>query len=270
MKSFLQTTPRRRAVTLTELLVVLAIISLLATLAVPVYVNKTEQARRATARAEVRAIANAQEIVAATHQLYVPMHLLDNLANDSGGGGSIDDFDNDTNPGNKFFIDPFTSLAAQISSQNSLSDALNNTATNQKPGNLVNYWTGPFLNPSRVAIDPTVAVTSAQYDNELSSDIILDPWGNPYLFYSPIGVLADNVTIDNFSGFDATNASTRYQFDNGQVQNGSGDNDPFDRYAIISYGPDGTLDTTLTAGTFVNDVYYQFGFIPNESAFNIF
>lgn len=253
----------QRAVTLTELLVVLAIISLLATIAVPVYVQKTEQARRVTARTEVRNIAQAQELVAATHGFYIPMHLLDNLAND-GDSESEDDFENDTNASNKFFVDPFLNILAQQGVQPSLADAQNNTSGQTKALALVNFWTGPFLNPARVT-------RTEQFNDaaDISSDIILDPWGNPYIFFSPEGPLSQIQNRSNFVGVDLSQPSTRFEVDNGRIQDASGGNDPFDRFAIVSFGPDGTLDTSVGT-TFVNDVFYEFGFIANESAFNLF
>lgn len=253
----------RRAVTLTELLVVLVIISLLATIAVPVYIQKTEQARRVTARTEVRNIAQAQELVAATHGFYVPMHLLDNLAND-GDTEPEDDFTNDQNNSNKFFIDPFRSVASQIGNQASLGDALNVSSSATRARALVSFWTGPFLNPARVT-----RTEDFNDEADISSDIILDPWGNPYVFFSPEGPIADVQNVSNSTSFDLDVPNDRYQVDNGQLQDASGGNDPFDRYTIASFGNDGILDTTI-GNVFVDDIFYEFGFTANESAYNLF
>ncbi|MDX1973788.1 MAG: prepilin-type N-terminal cleavage/methylation domain-containing protein [Candidatus Sumerlaeia bacterium] len=254
-----------RAVTLTELLVVLTIISLLATIAVPVYVQKTEQARRTTARNEVRNIAQAQELVAATHGYYVPMHLLDNLAND-GDNEVEDDFANEVNTSDKFFIDPFRNVVAQDGNQPTLQEALTTASGEVRAQALVAFWTGPFLNPARVA-------RSEEFDdrNDISSDVILDPWGRPYVFFSPEGPLAavQNISDLNTNTFDLGQPNQRYRVDNGRIQLANGGNDPFDRFAIVSFGSDGILDTTV-GNEFVNDVYYTFGSIPNESAFNLF
>lgn len=266
-----------KGVTLTELLVVLAIISLLATLAVPVYVNRTEQARRSVARAEVRAIADAQESVAATLGFYVPIHVLDNLPNDDNFTEERDDFENDPQRGDKFLVDPFTDLFDQVGNQLSLGDAQTiadggaspiGTTGGQRAGNLVAFWGGPYLNPQRTTFDQT---ESFDDQDEISADIVLDPWGNPYIFYSPIGSLTNFSNLADLSGFDATNFNDRIEFDNGELQDASGNQDPFDRYAIVSFGPDGQLDTAFQPGqVFVNDVFYTFGFIANETAFNIF
>jgi len=264
----------KKGVTLTELLVVLAIISLLATLAVPVYVNRTEQARRATARAEVRNIADAQELVAATHQFYVPIHILDNLPNDDSFNEERDDFENDPNSGDKFLIDPFTSIPAQEGNQISFNDAqqiLNGTpsgsAVGQRAANLIAFWSGPFLNPARVTFDIEEDIDD---QNEISADIVLDPWGNPYIFFSPLGPMSNFSDLSDLSNFDATDTNGRIDFDSGEIQDAVDTTDPFDRFAIVSYGPDGLLDTANGNNNFVNDVFYQFGFIANETAFNIF
>lgn len=264
MKKAMTTTARHRAVTLVELLVVLAILSLLATLAVPVYVNKTEQARRTTARFEVREIATAQDQVALTHGFYVPIHVLDNVAGTDSTTQIRDDFGNDVNDAQKFFVDPFVDLEDQQGGQTTMADGLN--GVNAKAGAMLQNWSGPFLNPARVATDGTRDQT------DVSSDVVLDPWGRPYLFYSPVGPLASFSSIDDFSGttFDATNPSTRWDFDNGRIQVMPEGSREFDRYAIISYGPDGQFDFSNGSGDLVDDVFYEFGFALNESAFNAF
>src|SRR3990170_2792993 len=70
-------------VTLTELLVVLLIISLLSTIAIPVYVTRAENAKVNTARQETREIAQAEEQCAIIHGFYVPLQILDDLITDN-------------------------------------------------------------------------------------------------------------------------------------------------------------------------------------------
>ncbi len=260
------TTKRRRALTLVELLVVLAILSLLATLAVPVYVNKTEQARRTTARFEVRSIAEAEEQVVLTHGFYVPIHLLDNVAGIVATSQIRDDFGNDVQQASKFVINPFANLDDQVGNQSSIQDGLDSNDTQVR--NMLLNWAGPFLNPARVAIDPDQGLGDQL---EVSNDIVLDPWGQPYLLYSPIGIVSNFNGLDDFQGnsFDAADTSGRTDFDNGELQDEPDASRPFDRFAIISYGPDGTLDFRNGTGELVDDVFYRFGFSLNESAFNI-
>jgi len=259
-----------RAVTLTELLVVMAIVTLLATIAVPVYIQRTEQARRATAQFEVRNIAEAQQQVALTHGFYVPIHTLDNLPFDDGSTtDNQDSWDEYIAPNQIFFVDAFSDLATQAAggNQSTLSDAINGNASAE--ARMVFFWTGPFLNPQRVVTNGT------RNDDNLSYDVVLDPWGRPYLMYSPIGIVANNdidtlVTYDSFPS-DANVA--RITVDNGELQdNDGGAGDLFDRWAIISYGANGVRDLTNNPGTndIIDDIYYTFGAIANETAFTIF
>lgn len=260
-------TTHRRAVTLVELLVVLAILSLLATLAVPVYVQKTEQARRATARAEVRAIAEAQEQVALAHGFYVPMHLLDNLANSTFESAVRDDFDNygSASPGAAFLINPFVNLQQQFGNQPTLADGL--SGNDLQAANMIAGWQGPFLNPTRVGND-------AQNPNtrqNVARDIILDPWGRPYVFFSPVGIIAEQNFTD-LKGYDTSDTSvSRIAIDSGRLRNQDGSfMDPFDRWAIVSYGANGVLDANDAGpgGVLPDDIWYTFGFVLNETAFN--
>jgi prepilin-type N-terminal cleavage/methylation domain-containing protein len=258
MKAIL--TRAHRAVTLTELLVVLAIISLLATIAVPVFVQKTEQARRATARMEVREIANAQEIVALTHGFYVPLHFLDNQADLPSGVGDSDprdDFDNYPNLNNINVINPLISIRDQDGNQDSLN------SNDDRVEDMISYWSGPFLNPTRVYTgDRGLNDPADLTQTELSYDLILDPWGRPYRFYSPLGVIATSTTTDMRS--QPSSAGSAYQLDDGTL---SVADDRFDTYAIVSYGANGQSDSATTLD---DDILYQFGFEINESAFNAF
>ena len=68
---------KSRGMTLTELLAVLLIISLLVTIAVPVYVARQEDARIRVAQSECRRNCKAEDLVAVTHGFYVPFQLLD-------------------------------------------------------------------------------------------------------------------------------------------------------------------------------------------------
>lgn len=264
MKKAMTTTARRRAVTLVELLVVLAILSLLATLAVPVYVNKTEQARRTTARFEVREIATAEEQLVLTHGFYAPIHLLDNVAGTTNTTQDIDSFGTDANDALKFFIDPFVDLQTQAASQITLSSAL--LGTNVKASAMVQNWAGPFLNPVRVASDGSLSKL------DRTTDIVLDPWGRPYLFYSPVGIVSNFTSLDDItaSSFNENSPSNRLNYDNGEIQVETLARRQFDRYAIISYGADGQFDFNTGSGLIIDDVFYEFGFALNESAFNVF
>ncbi len=254
----------QRAVTLTELLVVLAIISLLATLAVPVYISQLNRARFSVAQAETRNIAQAQEQVAIFHGFYVPIHILDNVPNTDGGvGGSAtsrDDFDNLTNASSHFLIDAGTPLEDQAgASQVDLG-----STTDIRVQRLIENWQGPFLQPQRVRFvgedpaDPTLG--------DLTLDLVVDPWGNPYRFYTDLG-LAGDAGLPTVAGEDV--ALTQ---DNLALRTGAPEQDRFDRFAIVSYGPDGVSgfdgSNPLSQG---DDVVYQFvGVSGNETRFSNF
>jgi prepilin-type N-terminal cleavage/methylation domain-containing protein len=255
----------RSAVTLTELLVVLAILSLLATIAVPVYVQKTEQARRAIARVEARNIAQAQESVLATHGFYVPIHTLDNIAPIPNGAGpnNQDTFQDHPDRTSIFAIDPFSDLQDQIGSQPSLNAG--STGSNSRVTAMVNYWSGPYLNPQRVYRGTNTSNDPGDLtQSEVSRDFVLDPWGRPYRMYSPIGIVGQLNPPSNTNDTVFTN-NIPVTVDNGFMTQV----DPrFDRFAIVSFGGNGLPDDVT--GSNDDDIYYTFGFVPNETAFNIF
>ncbi|MBI5154275.1 prepilin-type N-terminal cleavage/methylation domain-containing protein [Candidatus Poribacteria bacterium] len=260
MKSYLARL--RRGVTLIELLVVLAIISMLATIAVPVFVSKTEQARRSTARFEVREIANAEEVTAITHGFYVPMHILDNVPNLPTGVADTDardDFRNYPSPQSLRVINPFISVRDQVGDQSTLN--IGTASSTDRVAQMVNFWNGPFLNPARVyrgtrGINDPQALTQA----EVSYDMLLDPWGTPYRFYSPLGIIATNNEIN------ADLDTNPWQVDDGLLQDDA-TSDRFDRFAVVSFGANGLPDRLTTVD---DDIYFEFGYEANESSFNIF
>lgn len=254
----LWTNRARRAVTLTELLVVLAIVSLLATLAVPVYVQQTERTRKAIARAEVRAIAEAEQMCAIAHGFYVPINILDNLPIDTSDAEPRDDMDinNNTFLNQMFVIDIAQRVVTQDGAQFDLND-LGET----KIFNLVNNWEGPFLNPVRVTerFNPTANPLSVLDQDELALDIVLDPWGRPYQFYTSEGISSTAGNNIDLTTFDPTLQGDRIAADQLDINT---DNDRFDRFAIVSFGPDGLADPDTGTGVF-DDIYYLFGADPS-------
>jgi len=261
---------KSRGMTLTELLAVLLIISLLATIAVPVYVARQEDARVRVAQGECREIAMAEETVAAMHGFYVPFTLLDDMAPDP---------ERDNTDEERISVNPFANQLYLINPTIRANDQLNNQlvlAQAQYPGylvtpksplatKLVNDWAGPFITWHRFWYDTSDAAnydgpTDPRYrnDNDMFLDFPLDPWGNPYRFYSPIGVIGDD-NDDIASNFDFLDPNPR--FGNGFLT--TRDQDRFQKYAVVSFGRDGVADTdpilnnpnTLPD----NDIYYEFG-----------
>lgn len=245
----------RRAVTLTELLVVLVIISILATLAVPVYVNKVAQARVATARSEVRQIADATTHVALVHGFVVPIHILDNVPYDQNISTPRDDIRSTAAAtAGAFLIEASAPTSGQTGSQPQLGDFSSNLKVRQ----LVEGWQGPFLQPTRVYLPPGAPSNpGAQTDDEMARDYPLDPWGRPYFMYSPVGVLGDVAPPASAGSVLPDTLSTT--FNNGRITTVEAGR--FDRYAVLSLGPNGYSDglsSTLAGGLPLDDIFYQF------------
>lgn len=257
-----------RAVTLTELLVVLAIVTLLATLAVPVFISQMQRARVATAQAEVRAIAEAEQAVAIQHGFFVPIHILDNIPDRASGssvGGSgtdRDDFENQTSIGSHYVIDATRSLEEQVLNGGGTTPQIPLTRTGDgRVARMVQTWQGPFLNPKRVwYVGQTAGIPTS---GDLHQDLVLDPWGNPYRFYSDLGYVgtAGPSTVSNETitlGMDDGRQSTQ-------------EVDRFDRFAIVSYGPDGVTGFNGDPLEWEDDVFYTFsGVAGNETTYQGF
>ncbi|GAB4321744.1 MAG: hypothetical protein Kow0059_16550 [Candidatus Sumerlaeia bacterium] len=243
-----------RGVTLIELLVVLAIIGLLATIAIPVYINRVEQAKVRVAQQEVAEIATAQDILGLTHGFYVPLQMLDDLPASVAAPDPKDD--SLSNENDLYLIDLSVPVQDQLTSQKRLSSR----TTDPKVASLYNFWQGPFLNPQRVYIgdavnnDPNNIPTT-----RIPLDYPLDPWTTPYRFYSPLGIIGTNASQDT-----TINAGVmeNFSFSDGRITTV---NDRFDRFAIVSFGPDRVADTAATTNP--DDIIYTFGYQFTESTF---
>lgn len=236
-------------VTLTELIVVLAIVSLLATLAVPVVINRAREARIAVARAEVQALAQGEEICGIEHGFYVPLQMLDNIP-------FVDTF-RDGNRTDDIFNDIFPSDIQLISVDVNSSQQITNGQTQLNAGSsiailLESDWKGPFAQPQRVFRNPG-STASSQVER---FDHPLDPWGNAYRLYSPEGIVGSSAGADP-NGTPATNAiMNTSSFSNGELTNTY---DWFDRYAVVSFGPDGQSDGANLGEDDSDDIVYLFG-----------
>lgn len=253
----------RRAVTLTELLVVVVIISLLATIAVPVYIQKVQQARVAVARAESRNIAEAIMVAAATHGYVVPIHVLDNVPNNPLDSDPADDF-TDSIYNTTFAIRVGSPVGDQQGSQPSIGGSTDDMIK------LRNFWGGPFLQPQRV-YQPSGASSNpgALTTDQLARDFVLDPWGSPYYLYSPIGVVGDFDPPTTAGGAFPDLSGSETSLDNGVITT---DDDRFDRFAVVSLGADGFSGGTSSApGASTDDVIYFFNpVVLNETSYSIF
>jgi prepilin-type N-terminal cleavage/methylation domain-containing protein len=237
-------------VTLTELLVVLVIVSILATIAVPVYINKAENARIATAQLECRMIAEAEEACAMNHGFYVPLQVLDDMPANTSFRTEADAIDQESS--SLFLIDPNKPITALDANQ----QQLNALSLDPRVQRLAKRWEGPFLNPQRVYIGDASTNDPNLLIGELNrQDYPLDPWGQPYRFYAPdpygiIGTTA--ITQDPMQWRTAT-------FSDGRVTRV--DNlRHFDRFAIVSFGPNGIPnDVAVGILNVQDDIVYYFG-----------
>lgn len=232
----------RRGVTLTELLVVLAIIGLLATIAVPVYVNKMEQAKVTTAKHEVRELASAEEVCGIMHGYYVPLNMLDDLPiRLLNRPPSVDDIENTRNILNCYLINTGIPIRDQDTNQ----QRLQNYSSTKSVSNMYYGWQGPFMNFKRYYLGDGVYVEPPDpLPEDMARDYPLDPWGNPYIivteqgYVSPIGRITSTLL-----------PPSRY----------------FDRMAIISLGPDGSVQNmtddslNITNITAEDDIWVYFG-----------
>lgn len=244
---------RRTGVTLTELLVVLVIISLLSSIAVPVYINKAENARKATAAAECRQMADAEEACASIHGLYVPLQVLDDITRGTNSTNYTDSIDRESGI---FLIDP----NAPVQLLTTRNPVISQSSPDARVRNLVLDWQGPFLNAQRVNIGNSDSREPTSVNNYIQLDFPLDPWGNPYRFYSPLGLIGSRAQVT-----DPAQWLTDGNFSDGLVTNAQ---QRFDRFAIVSFGPDGISDFDTSGND--DDIIYFFGTVrglKTETAF---
>jgi prepilin-type N-terminal cleavage/methylation domain-containing protein len=246
---------RNRGLTLTELLVVMLIIGLLSSIAVPVYINRMEDARVRLAMAECREIAMAEEQCAMIHGFYVPFQVLDDLPHPPNLSLQGDTIRNEPN-GTILLINPL--IRPEDQSGNQL--VLGTSSNNPRVRDMINHWAGPFINYQRVYTgnqdpkDPNFINTT-----EVRLDFPLDPWGQPYRFYSPLGIIGSNALNTNLTNL-------TYSFSDGALT--TNDDRNFQRYAVVSFGRD-NLPETATVGPNRDDVIYFFGVTGVESEFGL-
>lgn len=233
---------RAQGVTLTELLLVLLIVSLLATLAIPTVTRRSRDARIAAAQADAKALAEAEMTCGLIHGYFVPLQLLDDVPRN-----------------NDLESDHIGNAGGDISVTNvnqEVLDQLGNQLTVDTSG-LEDVWEGPFYQAQRVYVDDPDNPFLVQ---SLEHDFPLDPWRRPYFLYSPIGVVGATAASAADAGTLVTNdviTVNPTSWGNGQLTT---QNDRFDRWAVVSFGPDGVAgDINGSPTDLGDDIIYYFG-----------
>lgn len=206
--------------TIIELIISVIIIGILVAVIIPIYVTRADEARLNAALQDLEALQTAQQHAAIDTGYFYRLYVLD----DVGGGDAIpasnltaDRVDgirdeqlrtDVTNP-KSLFID--TKAGTFLLGGAAIYDRMvaNETAFN---------WNGPYVNVARkVGLKNPVAGQPAGTP--------LDPWGNPYLFFTKEGLVNDRDGV----------ISTTYVGLDGNTYNAV----RFDRPTILSLGPNG-------------------------------
>lgn len=272
-----RTQSSERGVTLTELVVVVVIVATMASLAVPVAVTRSRQAKVKKALADVRMLADAEEMVAATHGYYVPLQVLDDLPDDASFRDRLNR-DLDTGlldeevdmitrePANLRFTNALIPLNNSLSVLQILNPINLSQAENNQPGlfgdkravDVFLNWQGPFVNFERFFI-----LDESLLSRSTMLDFPLDPWGNPYFLYSPLGIVGSGAaefqasiderpTANDYFAVDpnpvtGADPERQFLFSDGRLEPEIGSTTlqeqdiirRFDRWAVVSFGPDG-------------------------------
>jgi prepilin-type N-terminal cleavage/methylation domain-containing protein len=236
-------TTNNTAFTLIELLIGVIIIGILVAIIVPVYVNRANEARYTAAQSDLDGLKTGQEHAAIDTGYFYRLYVLDDtrggdgIAPDAVNAGVPADItdgirdehlraDAGTNPEN-IFISTVTGEVL-LNGQAIYGRLANETLFN---------WNGPYINIVR-------KYKAGEGPPRVPAGLPLDPWGNPYLFFTkaglveePRGEIVETVTIAG---------STH----NTKI---------FDRPTILTLGPDGIPGnggtTTFAQG---DDMYRQF------------
>lgn len=212
-----------------EVPIVLIVIILLAAIAVPTYRGRGDQAKIAQAEADIKQLAQAQAEVASAHGFYVPLQVLDNQSVAKVRGQNADDILNEN--GFVQLIDPEWDYSGDEAPSQPTLNSLEPRATALREG-----WAGPYAYVKRVHLGPGIdSFAIGEQDVPIiRRDHPIDPWGNPYRFYSPLGLIGSRATE---SEQEALNSD---EFSDGVLTK---QDDRFDSFAIVSFGPDGVRDS---------------------------
>ena len=238
--------PGRRAggFTIVELLIAVIIIGILVAVIIPIYVNRAEDARIATAQQDLDAISTAEQHAAIDTGYFYRIFVLDDVHN---GDGVSPDNNNDVvdgiadeylrgDAGNMPYIFIDTKYGQLLTTGNTkYNDLVNNeTAFN---------WNGPYLNVARKSGPKFLRPLDVPYSTPI------DPWGNPYLLFTREGMMDDRPGVGQIV--------TSYSMPTGV---GTFACKVFDRPTVLSLGSNGVPGNGGAGARFGegDDLYRQF------------
>lgn len=207
---------RRRGFTAVEIAMVATIIAIIALLILPVFRNRTEEARKAAVQDELQSLVKAILLVEADLDGFQPrLQDLDNVQDTA--SGSVNPSQADTTP-------PYAGWNYTVGFNPGGGAGIDNRTTKIVPN-----WRGPYIAARKVSTVQSILqlatadanfanilypegpiyvvglnVNSPQY-NGVSDDAVddrypIDPWGNPYLFFG-YGRLTNNVVHASETNF---------------------------------------------------------------------
>ncbi|MCX7626357.1 MAG: type II secretion system protein GspG [Candidatus Sumerlaeaceae bacterium] len=217
--------------TIIELIISVIIIGILVAIIIPVYVTRADEARLSAALQDLEALQTAQQHAAIDTGYFYRLYVLDdvaggdnvpasNLTADRVDGIRDEALRSDVSNPKLLFID--VKSGTFLLGGNAIFDrmAQNETAFN---------WNGPYVSvPRKVGLKNPVA--------NVPAGTPLDPWGNPYLFFTKEGLVndRDGVIATVYVGLDG-NSYNAVRFDrptvlslgpNGVPGNGAGSSEP--------------------------------------------
>jgi prepilin-type N-terminal cleavage/methylation domain-containing protein len=242
----------RRGFSIIELLVAVIIIGVLVSVIVPRLAERSEQAKRARVEQDLELIQKAQEQVVIDTSYMVRLFLLDDVRGGDSVGNAIpnnaadvvDSFGDEAfqalyNNRPNFFIDPDAQRLA------SGADRLLQGADTQqiferlRDNETFFGWRGPYLT---YQVDTNGPGGQRTYVGD-------DAWGNDYLMFTPEGLINDYV--DPVTGVAGPGTVVTTITIGGNTY--SNLQDAFDRFAILSLGPNGLPGDGTAAGVFGTD-----------------
>lgn len=235
---------KRIGFTLPELLVVVAIISILSAILVPTIAGKVELARVAAAKRDISLMIQAEESCLIDNGFYIALRVLDDVPDSRSGNRSDDRINNGDEY--TYVIDPFIALDRQISTQGQI---LTHAARSGESMEYYYTWGGPYLNFQR-AYQPDSSINDYR-------DMPLDPWGIPYKLYTAEGYTGGDPDSRSGGGF-------LYSDYDGRIGTSG---DKYDRYTIVSSGKNRLFGTSLDDDDDKDNVFASFGTYTNASAY---